>query len=112
MSPTARAYRLIRTVIHRSYLPGERFMTRFEIGQAFDIGTKEAAAAVRRLVAEGLLVGPRGQYVNHSSRDWQRRRVKQLRERAKDLRREALELMKTAREIEQQMATSDYSKVT
>ncbi|KUJ64894.1 hypothetical protein ACZ90_54065 [Streptomyces albus subsp. albus] len=44
MSPTERAYRLIRTVIHRSYLPGGRFMTRFEINQRFDTGTKEAAA--------------------------------------------------------------------
>lgn len=85
MAPTERAYRLIRTVIHCSYLPVERFITRFEIGQTFDIGTKEAAAAVRRLVAEGLLVGPRGQYVNHYSPDQQRRRVKQLRERASDL---------------------------
>lgn len=107
MTPTERAYRLIRTVIHRSYLPGERFMTRFEIAQTFDIGTKEAAAAVRRLVAEGLLVGPRGQYVNHYSPEQQRRRVKQLRERASDLRREALELMKTARDIEQQMDDDD-----
>ncbi|MGW1507000.1 hypothetical protein ACWCQW_52940 [Streptomyces mirabilis] len=106
MTPTERAYRLIRTVIHRSSLPGERFMTRFEIG------TKEAAAAVRRLVAEGLLVGPRGQYVNEYGPEQQRRRVKQLRERASDLRREALELMKAAREIEQQMATDDESKAT
>ncbi|MGW4985384.1 GntR family transcriptional regulator [Streptomyces mirabilis] len=112
MTPTERAYRLIRTVIHRSYLPGERFMTRFEIGQTFDIGTKEAAAAVRRLVAEGLLVGPRGQYVNEYGPEQQRRRVKQLRERASDLRREALALTKTAREIEQQMATDDESKAT
>lgn len=104
MTPTERAYRLIRTVIHRSYEPGERFMTRFEIAQTFDIGTKEAAAAVRRLVAEGLLTGPRGQYVNEFSQEQQRRRVRQLRERASDLRREALELMKTAREVEQQMA--------
>lgn len=95
MTPTERAYRLIRTVIHRSYLPGERFMTRFEIAQTFDIGTKEAAAAVPQMVAEGLLVGPRGQYVNEFSPEQQRRRVKQLRERAKDLRREALELMRT-----------------
>ncbi|MFF1594104.1 GntR family transcriptional regulator [Streptomyces sp. NPDC058286] len=106
-SPTERAYRLMRTVIHRSYLPGERFMTRFEIAQSFDIGTKEAAAAVRQLVAEGLLVGPRGQYVNEFSPQQQRRRVGHLRERAKDLRREALELMRTAREIEQQMAADD-----
>lgn len=33
VSPTERAYRLIRTVIHRSYLPGERFMTRFEMAR-------------------------------------------------------------------------------
>ncbi|MFF5019973.1 transposase family protein [Streptomyces sp. NPDC001165] len=103
MTPAERAYRLIRTVIHRSYLPGERFMNRDEIARTFEIGAKEAAAAVRQLVAEGLLVGPRGQYVNEYSPQQQRRRVKQLRERAKDLRREALELMKTAREIEQQM---------
>jgi DNA-binding GntR family transcriptional regulator len=107
MTPTERAYRPIRTVIHRSYLPGERFMTRFEIGQTFDIGTKEAAAAVRQLVAEGLLAGPRGQYVNEYSPEQQRRRVRQLRERASDLRREALELMRTAREIEQQMDADD-----
>ncbi|WP_406490740.1 hypothetical protein OHB06_01420 [Streptomyces sp. NBC_01604] len=94
-------------MIHRSYLPGERFMNRDEIARTFRIGTKEAAAAVRQLVAEGLLVGPRGQYVNECSPEQQRRRVKQLRERAKDLRREALELMKTAREIEQQMDTDD-----
>ncbi|QQM38051.1 GntR family transcriptional regulator [Streptomyces liliifuscus] len=111
MSPTERAYRLIRTVIHRSFLPGERFMTRFEIGQSFDIGTKEAAAAVRRLVAEGLLVGPRGQYVNEYGPEQQRRRVKQLRERASDLRREALELMRAAREVEQQMEAEDVFKV-
>lgn len=112
MTPTERAYRLIRTVIHRSYLPGERFMTRFEIGQSFDIGAKEAASAVRQLVAEGLLTGPRGQYVNEFSPQQQRRRVRQLRERAKDLRLEALELMRTAREIEHQMATDDRFKDT
>ncbi|MGW2706889.1 GntR family transcriptional regulator [Streptomyces sp. NPDC001340] len=110
MTPTDRAYRLIRTMIHRSYLPGERFMNRDEIARTFEIGTKEAAAAVRQLVAEGLLVGPRGQYVNEYSPQQQRRRVKQLRERAKDLRREALELMKTAREIEQQMDAGEGSK--
>ncbi|MFK0024059.1 hypothetical protein [Streptomyces sp. NPDC090798] len=75
-------------------------------GEAF----KEAAAAVRRLAAEGLLVGPCGQYVNEYSPEQQRRRVKQLRERASDLRREALELTKTAREIEQQMTSDDDSK--
>ncbi|MFE3556901.1 GntR family transcriptional regulator [Streptomyces sp. NPDC059193] len=111
-TPTERAYRLMRTAIHRSYEPGERFMTRYEIGQTFDIGTKEAAAAVRQLVAEGLLTGPRGQYVNAFSPEQQRRRVKQLRERASDLRREALELMKTAREIEQQLPTGGDSKTT
>lgn len=42
ISPTERVCRLIRTVIHRSFLPGERFMPRFEIGQSFDIGTKES----------------------------------------------------------------------
>ncbi|WP_055612398.1 GntR family transcriptional regulator [Streptomyces phaeochromogenes] len=63
-TPAERAYRMMRTAIHRSYDPGDRFMTRFEITRAFDIGTKEAAAAVRQLVAEGLLTGPRGQYVN------------------------------------------------
>ncbi|MFC8665085.1 hypothetical protein [Streptomyces sp. NPDC057199] len=68
-------------------------MTRFEIGQSFDIGTREAAVAVRRLVAEGLLAGPRGQYVNEYGPQQQRRRVKQLRERASNLRLEALELM-------------------
>ncbi|MEU0110692.1 GntR family transcriptional regulator [Streptomyces sp. NPDC006251] len=103
MTPTERAYRLIRTAIHRSFLPGERFMNRDEIARTFQIGTKEAAAAVRRLVAEGLLTGPRGQYVNEYSPEQQRRRIRQLRERASDLRREALDLMKTAREIEQQM---------
>ncbi|MGP4085557.1 GntR family transcriptional regulator [Streptomyces sp. KR55] len=107
MTPTERAYRIIRTVIHRSYLPGERFMNRDEIARTFETGTKEAAAAVRQLVAEGLLVGPRGQYVNEYSPEQQRRRVKQLRERASDLRREALELMKTAREIERQMDADD-----
>ncbi|MEU3620468.1 GntR family transcriptional regulator [Streptomyces sp. NPDC006872] len=112
MTPTERAYRLIRTVIHRSYLPGERFMTRFDIAQSLDIGTKEAAAAVRQLVTEGVLVGPRGQYVNEFSPQQQRRRVRQLRERAKDLRREALELMRAAREIEQQMAVDDRFKDT
>lgn len=107
MTPTERAYRLIRTVIHRSYEPGERFMTRFEIAQTFDIGTKEATAAVRRLVAEGLLTGPRGQYVNPYSPEQQRRRVRHLRERARDLRREALELMETARELEQRVDAED-----
>ncbi|UXY33236.1 GntR family transcriptional regulator [Streptomyces sp. HUAS TT20] len=112
MTPTERAYRLIRASIHRSFLPGERFMNRDEIARTFEIGTKEAAAAVRLLVAEGLLVGPRGQYVNEYSPQQQRRRVKQLRERASDLRREALELMKTAREIEQQMDADDGAKDT
>ncbi|QJT06346.1 hypothetical protein G9272_43585 [Streptomyces asoensis] len=81
-TPTERAYRLLRTAVHRSYEPGERFMTRYDIGQSFDIGGKEAAAAVRQLIAEGLLTGPRGQYVNAYSVQQQRRRVKQLRERA------------------------------
>ncbi|MFC9916639.1 GntR family transcriptional regulator [Streptomyces sp. NPDC127197] len=107
MTPTERAYRIIRIVIHRSYLPGERFMNRDEIARTFDIGVKEAAAAVRQLVAEGLLTGPRGQYVNEYSPEQQRRRVRQLRERASDLRREALELMRTGREIEQQMDADD-----
>jgi DNA-binding GntR family transcriptional regulator len=102
----------MRTAIHRSYEPGERFMTRFEITRTFDIGTKEAAAAVRQLVAEGLLAGPRGQYVNPYSVQQQRRRVRQLRERATDLRREALELMRTAREIEQELPTGGDSKDT
>ncbi|WP_216826803.1 hypothetical protein [Streptomyces hundungensis] len=72
----------VRTAIHRGYEPGERFMTRYDISQRFDIGGKEAAAAVRQLIAEGLLTGPRGQYVNAFSPEHQRRRVKQLRERA------------------------------
>ncbi|MFF1511832.1 hypothetical protein [Streptomyces sp. NPDC058326] len=59
-NPTERAYRLMRTAIHRTYEPGERFMTRDQIAQTFGIGIKEAAAAVRQLVAEGLLTGPRG----------------------------------------------------
>ncbi|MEU4507779.1 GntR family transcriptional regulator [Streptomyces sp. NPDC024089] len=109
-TPTERAYRLLRTAIHRGYEPGERFMTRFDIGQRFDIGGKEAA--VRQLIAEGLLVGPRGQYVNAFSPEQQRRRVKQLRERASDLRREALELMRTAREIEQDLPTGCGSQTT
>ncbi|MFD3422134.1 GntR family transcriptional regulator [Streptomyces decoyicus] len=75
-TPAERAYRLMRTAIHRSYAPGERFMTRDRITQTFGIGTKEAAAAVRQLVAEGLLTGPRGQYVNAYSPAQQRRRVK------------------------------------
>ncbi|MFF0171224.1 GntR family transcriptional regulator [Streptomyces prasinus] len=85
-TPTERAYRLMRTAVHRSYKPGERFMTRFESTRTFDISTKEAAAAVRQLVAEGLLTGPHRQYVNPYSVQQQRRRVRQLRERAKDLR--------------------------
>jgi DNA-binding GntR family transcriptional regulator len=112
MAPAERAYRIIRTAIHRSFLPGERFMNRDEIARTFQVGTKEAAAAVRRLVAEGVLVGPRGQYVNEYGPEQQRRRVKQLRERANDLRREALALMKTAREVEEEMeATSDVGPV-
>ncbi|MGW1364524.1 GntR family transcriptional regulator [Streptomyces chartreusis] len=103
MSPTERAYRLIRAMIHRSYLPGERFMRRDEIARTFRIGTKEAAAAVRQLVEERVLVGPRGQYVNEYGPEQQRRRVKQLRERAADLRREAFEILQTAREIEKEM---------
>ncbi|MFD9433120.1 hypothetical protein [Streptomyces sp. NPDC060002] len=87
-------------------------MTRYDIGQHFDIGGKEAAAAVRQLIAEGLLVGPRGQYVNAFSPQQQRRRVKQLRERASQLRREALELMRTAREIEQELPTGGDSQAT
>ncbi|MFJ2829253.1 GntR family transcriptional regulator [Streptomyces sp. NPDC087263] len=111
-TPTERAYRMMRTAIHRSYEPGERFMTRFEITRTFDIFTKEAAAAVRQLIAEGLLTGPRGQYVNSYSTDQQRRRVKHLRERASDLRREALELMQTARQIEQELPTGGNSRDT
>ncbi|MFF5130973.1 GntR family transcriptional regulator [Streptomyces syringium] len=111
-TPTERAYRLLRTAIHRSYEPGERFMTRDAITRTFEIGTKEAAAAVRQLVAEGLLTGPRGQYVNAYSPHQQRRRVQQLRERASDLRREALDLMRTARELEQQLPTGGDSKDT
>ncbi|MFD7068722.1 GntR family transcriptional regulator [Streptomyces sp. NPDC059913] len=95
-TPTERAYRLLRTAIHRSYEPGERFMTRYDIGQRFDIGGKEAAAAVRQPIAEALLTGPRGRYVNAFSLQQQCRQVKQLRERAGRLRREALELMRTA----------------
>ncbi|MFC8273794.1 hypothetical protein ACFUJR_14975 [Streptomyces sp. NPDC057271] len=111
-TPTERAYRLLRTAIHRSYEPGERFMTRYDIGQHFDIGGKEAAAAVRQLIAEGLLTGPRGQYVNAFSPQQQRRRVKQLRERASQLRREALELMRTAREIEQDLPAGGDAQET
>ncbi|WP_063794214.1 GntR family transcriptional regulator [Streptomyces graminilatus] len=107
MSPAERTYRIIRTAIHRSFLPGERFMNRDEIARTFQVGTKEAAAAVRRLVTEGVLVGPRGQYVNEYGPEQQRRRVKQLRERASDLRREALALMQTAREVEGEMEESD-----
>ncbi|MFE2556568.1 GntR family transcriptional regulator [Streptomyces sp. NPDC059352] len=111
-TPTERAYRLLRTAIHRSYEPGERFMTRYDIGQHFDVGGKEAAAAVRQLIAEGLLTGPRGQYVNAFSPQQQRRRVKQLRERASQLRREALELMRTAREIEQDLPAGGDAQET
>ncbi|WP_241833049.1 hypothetical protein [Streptomyces caatingaensis] len=57
MTPTERAHRMMRTAIHRGYEPGECFMNRDEIARTFQIGTKEAAAAVRRLVAEGLLAG-------------------------------------------------------
>ncbi|MFE3581391.1 GntR family transcriptional regulator [Streptomyces vinaceus] len=111
-TPTERAYRLLRTAIHGSYEPGERFMTRYDIGQHFDVGGKEAAAAVRQLIAEGLLTGPRGQYVNAFSPAQQRRRVKQLRERASQLRREALELMRTAREIEQDLPAGGDAQET
>jgi DNA-binding GntR family transcriptional regulator len=111
-TPTERAYRLMRTAIHRSYEPGERFMTRDAITRTLESGTKEAAAAVRQLVAEGLLTGPRGQYVNSYSPEQQRRRVRQLREHASDLRREALELMRTAREIKQQLPTGRDSQAT
>ncbi|MFD9575551.1 GntR family transcriptional regulator [Streptomyces sp. NPDC059982] len=111
-TPTERAYRLLRTAIHRSYEPGERFMTRYDIGQHFDVGGKEAAAAVRQLIAEGLLTGPRGQYVNAFSPLQQRRRVTQLRERASQLRREALELMRTAREIEQDLPAGGDAQET
>ncbi|MFI0191746.1 GntR family transcriptional regulator [Streptomyces sp. NPDC017082] len=85
-----------------------RFMTRFGISQRFDIGGKEAAAAVRQLIAEG----PRGQYVNAFSPQQQRRRVKQLRERASQLRREVLELMRTAREIEQELPAGGDAQET
>ncbi|MER8091126.1 GntR family transcriptional regulator [Streptomyces sp. NPDC087532] len=111
-TPTERAYRLMRTAIHRTNGPGERFMTRDRITQVFGIGTKVAAAAVRQLMAEALLTGPRGQYVNAYSPAQQRRRVRQLRERASDLRREALELMRTAREIEQEPPTGCDSEET
>lgn len=60
---------------------------------------------MRQLLAEGLLTGPRGQYVNSYSTEQQCRRVRQLRERASVLRLEALELTKTAREVEQQLPT-------
>lgn len=69
----------MRTAIHRSYEPAERFMTRDAITRTFENGTKEAASAVRQLVAEGLLTGPRGQYVNAYSVQ-QRRPVRQLHE--------------------------------
>ncbi|MFE3900163.1 hypothetical protein ACFXPY_07275 [Streptomyces sp. NPDC059153] len=111
-TPTERAYLLMGTAIHRSYEPGERFMTRDEITRTFEIGTKEATAAVHRLVAEGLLTGPRRQYVNSYSPQQRRRRVRQLRERANNLRRKALELMRTAREIEQQLPTGGDSQHT
>ncbi|MFF7365464.1 GntR family transcriptional regulator [Streptomyces sp. NPDC008125] len=111
-TPTERAYRLLRTAIHRSYDPGERFMTRYDIAQHFGIGGKEAKAAVRQLIAEGLLAGPRGQYVNAFSPQQQRRRVTQLRERASQLRREALELMRAAREIEQELPDGGDAQAT
>ncbi|MFD5819348.1 GntR family transcriptional regulator [Streptomyces sp. NPDC127038] len=111
-TPTERAYRMMRTAIHRNYEPGERFMTRYDITRVFNIGTKEAAAAVRQLIAEGLLTGPRGQYVNRYSTEQQRRRIRQLRERASDLRREALELMRTAQQIEQELPAGGDSQPT
>ncbi|GHE78759.1 hypothetical protein GCM10018785_53630 [Streptomyces longispororuber] len=111
-TPTERASRLMRTALHRSYEPGERFMNRDEITRVFDIGGKEAAVAVRQLMSEGLLTGPRGQYVNAFSPEQQRRRVKQLRERASDLRREALELMRTARKIEQELPAGGDAQAT
>ncbi|MGW3085594.1 GntR family transcriptional regulator [Streptomyces sp. NPDC001108] len=95
-TPTERAYRLLRTAIHRSYEPGERFMTRYDIGQRLDIGGKEAAAAVHQLIAEGLLTAPRGAVRRRLEPPAAARQVKQLRERAGRLRREALELMRTA----------------
>ncbi|MFE6475699.1 hypothetical protein [Streptomyces rochei] len=107
MNPAERVYRILRAMIHRSYLPGERFMNRDEIARTAGIGTKEATAAVRRLVAEGILVGPRGQYVNPYGPDQQRRRVRQLRERAFDLCREAIDLLPTARELERQLDNGD-----
>jgi hypothetical protein len=107
MTPTERAYRLIRTVIHRSYLPCGRLMTRFVIGQTFDIGTKKAAAVVRR---RGACGAARAVRQRKFSAERQRGRVRQLRERASDLRREALERMKTARKIENTWARASERK--
>ena len=76
-------------------------MRRDETARVFGCDTREAAAAVRRLVAEGVLTGPRGQYVNFYSPDNQRQRARDLRARACDLRREAIVLNESAREIEQ-----------
>ncbi|TGN75836.1 hypothetical protein E5083_19580 [Streptomyces bauhiniae] len=45
---------------------------------AFQVDTNEAAAAVRRLVVEGLFAGPRGQYVNDYSAEQHHRRIQAL----------------------------------
>ncbi|MFI9357997.1 hypothetical protein [Streptomyces lydicus] len=50
-------------------------MNRDGIAHTFQVDTNEAAAAVRRLVAEGLFVGPRGQNVNEYSAEQQHRRI-------------------------------------
>ncbi|MET8816474.1 hypothetical protein ABZW47_31295 [Streptomyces sp. NPDC004549] len=100
MTPTERACRMMRTVIHRSYKPGERFHDPLRAHPMLRYRHQGGRGAVRRLVIEGLLTGPRGQYVNPFSLDQQRRRARQLCEHASDLRREALELMRTAREVE------------
>lgn len=54
--------------------PGERFVNRDGTAYTFQVDTN--AAVVRRLVAEGLFAGPRGQHVNEdSAEDQQKRRI-------------------------------------
>ncbi|MFD8609547.1 GntR family transcriptional regulator [Streptomyces sp. NPDC059631] len=103
ITPTERIYRLLRTHIHLRYEPGERFMNRQDVAGLFNCGGKEAAGAVRQLVEEGVLTGPRGQYVHPLSPIWQRKRARDLRARAHELRREALALVERAREIEREL---------
>lgn len=50
-------------------------MNRDGIAHTFQVDTNEAAAAVCRLVVEGLFPGPRGQYVNEYSAEQQHRRI-------------------------------------